>query len=49
MKTECKNNSYNTFPSSIVSYKLGKFSFVQVYFFFIDIPEHILFIMHTNS
>lgn len=49
MKTERKNNSYNTFPSSIALINLEN-SRVQVCFFLLTfLNTSPLFIMHTNS
>lgn len=46
MKTECKNNSYNTFPSSIALINLEN-SRVQVCFFLLTFLNTFpLFIMH---
>lgn len=47
MKTECKNNSYNTFPSSIALINLEN-SRVQVCFFYWHFSTHPLYLLCTR-
>lgn len=48
MKTECKNNSYNTFPSSIALINLEN-SRVQVCFFYWHFSTDIPFIYYAHE